>query len=82
MKYFLGMKRRQPMEKDVLRMLNDENLTAMIRPVSNAFLDFFITNNPGLIQPPVTLHVNPCPTETFSSPNRCQQAPSQILYTI
>ena len=49
--------------KALLRMLDEENLTAMIpntptRPVSNAFLDFFITNNPRLIQPPVTLHVN------------------------
>ena len=29
-------------------------------------MDFFITNNPRLIEPPVTLHINPYPTETLS----------------
>ena len=52
-------------------MLTETNLTALIpntptRPKAQSYLDFFITNNPKLVQPPITLHINPYPTETLS----------------
>ena len=52
-------------------MLNEANLTALIpntptRLRSQSYLDFFITNNPKLLYPPITLGTNPYPTETFS----------------
>ena len=52
-------------------LLKELNLTALIpntptRPKSEAFLDFFVTNNPRLLYSPVTYQPNPYPPETSS----------------
>ena len=57
--------------RNLLRTINEVGLTALVpntptRPVSNWFLDFFLTNNPRLMESPVTLHIDPYPTETLS----------------
>ena len=49
-------------------LLNELNLTALIpntptRPKSEAFLDFFVMNNPKLLYSPVTYEPNPYPLE-------------------
>ena len=52
-------------------LLNELHLTALIpneptRPKSETFLDFFVTNNPRLLHPPITYEPNPYPPETAS----------------